>query len=88
MYTLLNSYLMKKFIYIYIYKYTALSWNFHRKELPIDINFTEHLSLHANILNNPRVLYIAKVVRTTVDEYNKHAIATHYLRLVAQLATY
>lgn len=74
MYTLSKSYLVKKFIY------TAPSWDFHRKKLPIDINFTEYLSLHENILNNSRILYIAKVVRKTVDEHNKHAIAIHRLR--------
>lgn len=46
----------------------------------MNINFTEYFSLHENILNNSRILYIAKVVRKTVDEHNKHAIATHRLR--------
>lgn len=72
-----------KVIYIYKYTYVRIIINnylvteltlrfFLRlllwKKLPIDINFTERLSLHANARDNPRILYIAKVVRVMVDE--------------------
>lgn len=33
-------------------KFTALSWDSLWKELPIDINFTDCLSLYINIMND------------------------------------